>query len=106
MKHYFSLLLCVFLLAACHTYQSVTQTEAGSFIQLKGNFRDAELLIDAQPAIILDAKQKTFSLNGAEVMKFAVSVGTHRVQVIKNGNIAVDRKIFISEGNSFEIIVP
>jgi hypothetical protein len=106
MKHYFSLLLCVFLLAACTKYQSVTQTEAGSFIQLKGNFRDAELVIDNQPPIILDGKQKTFKLNGAEVMKLAVSQGTHRVQVVKNGGIVVDRKIFISEGNAFEIIVP
>jgi hypothetical protein len=106
MKHFFALLMSVFLLAACTRYQSVTQTEAGSFIQLKGSFRDAELVIDSQPPILLDGKQKTFKLNGVEVMKFAVSQGTHRVQVVKNGSIVVDRKIFISEGNAFEIIVP
>jgi hypothetical protein len=106
MKHIFLTLLCIVSLAGCHTYQSVTQTESGSFIQLKGQYSNAELVVDGQAPIVLDSTQKTFKSNGVNVMKFAVSQGTHHIQITKAGHAVVDRKIFVTEGNTFEIIVP
>ena len=106
MIRYFLVIIGFLALAACTTYHGVTQTHAGSFLQLSGDFQNTELSIDEQTPILIDKSVKIFKVDGKRVAKFAISEGTHTVKISKNGQIIVSRKVFVSEGNAFEVIVP
>ena len=104
MLRYFSILV-VLLFVGCSSYHSVTQTETGSYVLLSGNIKDTELMLDEQPAILV-SQQKAFKIDGKSVVKFSVAKGTHTVKINKHGQTIVNRKIFVSEGNTFEVMVP
>lgn len=100
------LIVCVALtLSACSTHYSETrQVDDQGFLQLSGEFIGKTLYIDGI-AVPLD-KAKTFSIDGAKVAKFAIDPGTHIIEVHDNGDVKVKRKIYITNGNVFEVIVP
>ena len=106
MLRYFLIVISLIGFTACGSYQSATQTESNSFIQLTGAFLNSELVIDNQPTIIVDKNVKTFKLEGKQVAKFAVAPGSHTVKVLKDGQTVIHRKVFVSEGNVAEVIVP
>lgn len=99
------LLACIsLLLVACGSFKTVTQTEEGSFLQLVGSTDNAVLQLDD---IRMDLNEtESFDLNGRKVTKIAVPAGQHRVTITRGGALLVDRNIFISEGNAFEITLP
>lgn len=100
-------LLLVFVslvLAACGSFKTVTQTEEGSFLQLVGSTKNAVLQLNDVRMDLNDTR--SFDLNGKEVTKIAVPAGQHRVTITRAGSLLVDRKIFIGEGNAFEITLP
>ena len=106
MLRYFLMAAALLTLAACSNYKANTQVEAGTFLQLKGAFANTELIIDDQPRIIIDKSVKTFKIDGYSVAKFSISQGTHTVKVVRDGQTVVNRKVFVSEGNVFEVTVP
>jgi hypothetical protein len=99
------LLTCIaLLLAACGSFKTVTQTEEGTFLQLVGNTENAVLKLD-DTTLDLDTTS-SFDLNGRQVTKIAIPAGQHRVTITRGGSLLVDRRIFVSEGNAFEITLP
>lgn len=106
MLRYFLIVIGFLFLTACGTFQSTTQTESNSFLQLTGSFLNSELIIDDQPVIVIDKSVQTFKLEGKQVAKFIVAPGNHVIKISKNGQTIVNRKIFVSEGNVVEVIVP
>jgi uncharacterized protein YcfL len=106
MLRYLLSAMCIFSLIGCGSYKAITQSESGSFLQLKGNYQNSNLSIDNHPSIQIDKNQKTFTLNGEQVIKFTVSAGTHTIKISRDGSEVVNRKIYVSEGNVFEVMVP
>lgn len=97
------ILLC--LISACGTYQATTQTDNSSYIQLSGDSSKVEIVIDGNNLGLLDNFQK-FNLEGAEVTRFELESGVHEVEALRSGKTILKRKIFITEGNVFEVRLP
>lgn len=96
-----------FLLLGCtSSYESVTQIDdTKAFVLLTGNFENASLQINTDTPITLSDNIETFKLDGKKVAKFAVTSGTNQIKVTKNGVLVVNRKIYVTNGNSFEVNV-
>lgn len=100
------LLACVaFLLAACGSFKTVSQTEETTYLQLLGNKEGVVLVLDQSTTVNLDTLQ-SFELNGKEATRITVPAGQHRVTLTRNGALLVDRNIYVSEGNAFDITLP
>lgn len=96
-----------FLMLGCtSSYESVTQVDdTKAYVLLTGNFEGASLQINTNPQITLGDNIQTFILDGKEVAKFEVKSGTNVIKVYKNGALVVNRKLYITNGNSFEVDV-
>ena len=95
----------VALLAACGTYQTTEQSSPGTYLQLVGKPDNVILTVDQKTTTDLN-NAKSYDQNGKLITKFAVLPGVHRVTLTRNGKLLVDRKIFVSEGDAFEILIP
>lgn len=100
-------LMVLMFLFSCGTYNAVTLKEGSTYIQFLGRPNGEELYIDSsKEPVILGVNTKSFNLNGVEATKIEVSKGTHKIQVIRNGNQIINRKIYISQGDIFELELP
>lgn len=105
-KKWLSVVLLVGLVG-CGTFQQTKQAESGAFLLLRGNSYQKLLQIDEQSPVIIGKETHGFVLDGERVTKIAVPPGKHRITISDtSGKVQVDRSIFISEGNVFEIQVP
>ena len=104
----FLILALTFLLSACSShFESSTQVDSKAYLLLTGNFSGAVLTVDEQPAVSLDSNDiKQFSKNGSPAIKFEIKKGSHKVIITRSGKIVVKRLIYVSDGNSAEVIVP
>lgn len=99
-------LVCMTIaLTACGSFKTVTQTEETTYLQLVGDPRNAVLTLNEATQVDLSAME-SFDLNGKQVTKIAIPAGQHRISISRNGTLLVDRKIYVSEGNAFEITLP
>ncbi len=102
------IVLCTFYLSGCSSsYESTTQVEEGAYLQLSGNFLNGTLIIDDNLQVNLSEENtKTFELQGKLVAKFPISIGKHTIKIIKDNKVMVNRKIYVSNKNVFEVVVP
>jgi len=89
--------------AACGTYQATTQLEEGTYLQLIGDTNKEQLIIDNGEPIVLGEHTKSYDLNGRTATKIKVQPGTHTIKLMRQGQVVIHRKIFITDGNSFEV---
>ena len=101
------LITFVFMLSACSAgYSSSTQVDDKAYLQLAGDLSNTVLIINDQQPIMLDSGEvNTFKLNGEKVAKFDLPAGSHTVEVLRNNTTVVKRKIYVSNGNTFEVRV-
>lgn len=93
------------LLGACSSsFTEVKQVDDKAYLQLTGAIDDGTLLINDQ-SIDLGVAEK-FEIDGNEVAKFEIASGTHLITVSRNGQVIVKRKIYVTNGNVAEVIVP
>jgi len=104
MKSIIAVLFIAFLSACSTSFTEVKQIDDKAYLQLTGVIANGTLTIDGQ-AIDL-ASAETFKLDGNAVAKFELASGNHMIEVSKNGKVVVKRKIYVSNGNVFEVIVP
>ncbi|MFT6898583.1 MAG: hypothetical protein ACJA13_003007 [Paraglaciecola sp.] len=101
------IMTCLFaiILSGCSTnFSEVKQLDDKAFLQLTGDFENGVLIIDDKK---IDLTQvDTFTLDGQKVAKFAVQTGTHIIEVLKQEKTVLKRKIYVTNGNVFEVIVP
>jgi len=98
--------LLPFLLTACGTYQSVTQSEEAAYIQFMGKPQLLELSIDGKASGNLRTDFESFNLNGETATRIQLTPGSHEIELRRDGNTIIHRKIYVSEGNIFEINLP
>lgn len=93
-------------LSGCTTnYSSTTQIEDSGYILLKGNFINTTLYVD-ETAIYIDATTAQYELNGKMVSKFPIKIGSHSIKVERDNDMLISKKIFLSNSETVEIIVP
>lgn len=107
MKLFTALIFSLFLAGCSTSYTSTTQLEESAYIQLSGDFWGTKLTIDNELSTQITKDSTTaFTLNGVEVVKFPIDSGTHRVTISRVDQPLIDRKIYVSDNNIFEIAIP
>ncbi len=101
------IVFCGLYLSGCSSsYESTTQIEEGAYIQLSGNFLNGTLIIDDLQVNLSEENTKTFKIQGKVVAKFPISTGKHTIKIIKDNQVVVNRMIYVSNKNVFEVVVP
>lgn len=102
------LIVIAFILSACSAgFSSSTQVDDKAYLQLTGDFSNTILIINDQQPIMLDSSDvNTFKLKGEKVAKFDLPPGSHTLEVLRNNATVVKRKIYVSNGNTFEVRIP
>ena len=103
MKKISLILGIVLTLTACGSYQQTVQVKDKSYLLILGDPTGGILTIDSGKPIKLGVDTTSFDLYGKTATKIQIQIGTHTVKIIKNGEIKVHRKFYISNGNSFEV---
>lgn len=101
--------LAFFLLTACTSgYQSTTQqADDGAYIRLSGNFMGTELVINEQtPIRIREGSTRTFRLDNERVAVFELMPGPQRIRITRDGELLVNRELYVGRGNTIAIRVP
>ena len=89
------------------SYKASTQVAEGAFLQFSGNFWGTTLTVDNQSQVSLSKDSiESFEIEGKEVVRFPIDTGTHSIKVTRNGNVIVNRKIYVSNSNVFEVAIP
>jgi len=96
----FSLLLTI---TACGSYQQTVQVQDKSYLLIMGDPTGSVLTIDNGDPIKLGVDTSSFDLYGKTATKIQIKVGTHTIKIVKNGEIKVHRKVYVSNGNNFEV---
>ncbi|MEQ1602540.1 MAG: hypothetical protein HOP04_06940 [Methylophilaceae bacterium] len=107
-------IVCLISLASCSGYrEGVTVAEPVSYLAFGGNTTGAIVKIDEGISFALsDGRVKTTESNTGEKDKYLanthykVTPGKHRIQVVKNGEVVIDRELLIGDGITREIIIP
>ncbi|WP_133408044.1 hypothetical protein [Parashewanella tropica] len=107
MRKLFLLIFLAFSLVGCgSSYKASTQVAEGAFLQLSGDFWNTTLKIDGQTSMeISEDSVESFDIGDKEVVRFDLTPGTHLVEILRGGKVVVKRKIYVSNGNVFEVNV-
>lgn len=98
--------LLLTLLAGCSSsFNSVSQVNNESFLQLEGAFLNAELTIDDTKISLSENNITTFKLDGKIVAKFPIVTGKHQVTITKEDKVIVKRVFFTANGETFKVQV-
>lgn len=101
------LIFSAFLMSCTSSFSTVNQVEDRAFLQLEGHFNGTQLIIDeTAPINISEESVKSFELNGRLVVRFPLTKGTHSIKVLRGESVVVNRKIYVTNANTFEVIVP
>lgn len=104
MKLFITCLLAIVLSGCSTNFSEVKQLDDKAFLQLTGNIENGFLIIDDKKIDLTEVD--IFTLDGQSVAKFEVQTGTHLIEVLKKDKTVVKRKIYVTNGNVFEVIVP
>lgn len=105
MKYMICLVFSLFLSACSTGFSEIKQVDDKAYLQLSGNIQGTTLVLDDSTTVQLDDAD-TFKLDGEAVAKFDLSVGSHQVEIRRGSQVLVKRKIYVTNGNVFEVRVP
>ncbi len=103
MKKLSLILGMILTLTACGSYQQSVQVQDKAYLLIIGDPSGSILTIDNGKPIKLGLDTTSFDLHGRTATKIQIQIGTHNIKIIKNGEVKVYRKFYISNGNSFEV---
>jgi hypothetical protein len=107
LKIIFSFVFSMFIIGCSSHFESTNQVNDSAFLQLEGNFLNTQLTLDnGTPIVLTKISIETFTLNGKEVTRFPISTGKHTITVSRSGTVIVNRVIYVSNSNTFEVVVP
>jgi hypothetical protein len=114
MKKTFFYILSLFSLAGCGYREAVIVAEPRAFFAFRGNTTGALVKIDENISFTLEDNihgMTTTSDTGTTEKHLAgahyrIAPGKHRIQILKNGEIVVDRELLLGDGITKEISVP
>ena len=103
MKKLILLFAMVLVLAACGAYQQTVQVSDKAYLLIIGDPDGGVVTIDDGKALAMEKDTVSFDLNGQTATKIEITIGSHTVKITKNGELIVNRKFYVSNGNSFEV---
>lgn len=113
MRKYIFYILSLLIVSGCGYREGVTVADPGAFLAFSGNTAGAIVKIDDSTSISLgEGRGTTTKSDTGEKEKYLagthykITPGKHRIQVLKSGEIVVDRELLIGDGTTREISVP
>jgi hypothetical protein len=114
MKKTFFYILALISFAGCGYREAVIVAEPKAFFAFRGNTTGALVKIDENISFTLEDSghgATTTSDTGTTEKHLAgthyrIAPGKHRIQILKNGEIVVDRELLLGDGITKEIFVP
>jgi uncharacterized protein YcfL len=103
MKKLILLFGLVLMLSACGSYQQTVQVSDKAYLLIIGEPAGGVVTIDNGKPLVMEKDTVSFDLNGQTATKIEISIGSHTVNITKNGELKVHRKFYVSNGNSFEV---
>lgn len=103
MKKLFLVLGMVLALAGCGTYEQTVQVDDKAYLLIIGDPAGGIATIDNGTPLTLGKDTVSFDLNGQTATKIEIPIGSHTIRITKNGELRVNRKFYVSTGNSFEV---
>jgi hypothetical protein len=99
-------ILCAIFLVGCGYREGVVQTDQRSYLCFKGATENAVVSLDSlQPFQLKTKKDNSGSQDNCPFL-YEISSGSHRVVVMRNNSVVVDRVIIVGSGMTKEIQVP
>jgi uncharacterized lipoprotein YajG len=103
MKKIILLLLGILILHACGYQEGIVQKGEKSFIKFAGNLENVSVQLDDMNQFVL----KSVSESGADDNKlYQVSPGKHVLKVYRDGNLIINRILFLDDQATAEVIIP
>ena len=103
MKKIILLLLGILILHACGYQEGVVQKGEKSFIKFAGNLENVSVQLDDTSQFAL----KSGSESGIDENKlYQVSPGKHSLKVYRDGNLIINRILFLDDQATAEVIIP
>lgn len=118
----FRIILTVLLLlfvSACGYQSGQIQKQEESFVKFTGTWENAEVYFDNAPVIVLAYKDVATGNDGEyvgnetetttrekPVLTYSLSPGKHRVKIIRDGRVVVNRVLFLGDQSTMEVRIP
>jgi len=103
MKKVILLLLGILILHACGYQEGIVQKGEKSFIKFAGNWENVSVQIDDMNQFVLNSGSES----GVDDNKlYQVSPGKHSIKVYRDGNLIVNRILFLDNQATAEVIIP
>ena len=103
MKKIILLLLGILILHACGYQEGIVQKGEKSFIKFAGNLENVSVQLDDMNQFVL----KSGSESGTDDNKlYQVSPGKHVLKVYRDGNLIINRILFLDDQATAEVIIP
>ena len=64
------------------------------------------LTIDGHQVGVLGESLESFDLNGRTATRIQILPGTHEITLTRAGKMIMHRKIYVSDGHDFEVVLP
>jgi hypothetical protein len=104
MKVFFAILITL-TLSACGSYQQTIQVDDQSYIQLSGDPEGVEIILNGKSLGKVE-NFNSYDLDGTKTTRFEITPGTHIIELTRTGETLIKRKIYVTEGNAFEVKLP
>jgi hypothetical protein len=91
------------LITACSSYQTVSQVDDGAYLSILGEPSGELLTVDSGTPVILGKDTTSFNFNGTRVTKIKLTPGVHEIRIEKDGMLILNKKIYLTDGESSEV---
>lgn len=106
MKRLGAFVVVVLLAVGCARQGGVVQPDAQSMLLLTGNIQGSVLVLDGNRVGQIDQIGEWFDYKDGKGVQFTVDPGTHQVEVRKDGRLLVNRKLYLNDQQTMEVVVP
>jgi hypothetical protein len=106
MKKVILLLLGILILHACGYQEGIVQKGEKSFIKFAGNWENAAVQIDDMNQFVLKSGADSEKSSGDDNKLYQVSPGKHSLKVYRDGNLIINRILFLDNQTTTEVIIP
>ncbi len=96
MQRIVSILSILFLLAGCGYKEGVVSGDSKAYLFFSGNVAGATVVVD---------DSAPFAIEAGRDHRYRVSTGKHRVKVIREGVVIIERELYLGDGIAKEIAV-
>ena len=91
-------LILALVMAGCSTHTGTLSRDPVAYIRLQGVSENHVAVVDDLNPVQLDPRKQRAT--------FQIAPGKHRIRVLRNQTVLVDRTIFVSDLQTYEISVP